>query len=181
MQVDIHPAARIGKVILLHHGIGVVIGETASGVCCIAERNGSHFVLPTGCKQRAGEQSVGWLRALPAARQKQPLLCNMLHPPQPPSIHSADSLPACPSTHAERGGTGAETGDRHPKIDRNVLIDASATILGNILIGEGSQIAAGAWCCRPSLPTPLWGAHQPRLWTKCRFPAPGTRWTGGDR
>lgn len=27
--VDIHPAARIGKGILLDHGTGVVIGETA--------------------------------------------------------------------------------------------------------------------------------------------------------
>jgi UDP-3-O-[3-hydroxymyristoyl] glucosamine N-acyltransferase len=29
LAVDIHPAARIGKGILLDHGTGVVIGETA--------------------------------------------------------------------------------------------------------------------------------------------------------
>ena len=42
------------------------------------------------------------------------------------------------------GGTGKETGDRHPKVQPNVLIGAGATILGNIQIGMGAQIAAGA-------------------------------------
>ena len=42
------------------------------------------------------------------------------------------------------GGTGKETGDRHPKVGEGVLIGASATILGNITIGEGSMIAAGS-------------------------------------
>ena len=42
------------------------------------------------------------------------------------------------------GGTGKEHGDRHPKISDNVLIGASATVLGNIRVGEGAQIAAGS-------------------------------------
>ncbi|MGK2913438.1 MAG: serine O-acetyltransferase [Porticoccaceae bacterium] len=42
------------------------------------------------------------------------------------------------------GGTGKETGDRHPKIHRGVLIGPGATILGNIHIGEGSKIAAAS-------------------------------------
>lgn len=42
------------------------------------------------------------------------------------------------------GGTGKETGDRHPKVRRGVLIGPSATILGNIEIGEGSKIAAAS-------------------------------------
>ena len=42
------------------------------------------------------------------------------------------------------GGTGKETGDRHPKIRRGVLIGASAQILGNIEIGRCSHIAAGS-------------------------------------
>lgn len=42
------------------------------------------------------------------------------------------------------GGTGKESGDRHPKIDRGVLIGPGATILGNIHIGEGSKIAAAS-------------------------------------
>lgn len=42
------------------------------------------------------------------------------------------------------GGTGKETGDRHPKIRRGVLIGAGAKILGNIEIGVGSRVAAGS-------------------------------------
>uniref|UniRef100_A0A1D2ADZ1 serine O-acetyltransferase n=3 Tax=Auxenochlorella protothecoides TaxID=3075 RepID=A0A1D2ADZ1_AUXPR len=42
------------------------------------------------------------------------------------------------------GGTGKESGDRHPKIGDYVLIGASATVLGNIRVGEGAQIAAGS-------------------------------------
>lgn len=42
------------------------------------------------------------------------------------------------------GGTGKDTGDRHPKIRRGVLIGPGAKILGNIEIGEGSKIAAAS-------------------------------------
>jgi serine O-acetyltransferase len=42
------------------------------------------------------------------------------------------------------GGTGKETGDRHPKIRRGVLIGAGAKILGNIEIGHCSRVAAGS-------------------------------------
>lgn len=42
------------------------------------------------------------------------------------------------------GGTGKETGDRHPKIADNVLIGACTTVLGNIHIGEGALIAPGS-------------------------------------
>ena len=42
------------------------------------------------------------------------------------------------------GGTGKETGDRHPKVRRGVLIGAGAKILGNIEIGHCSRVAAGA-------------------------------------
>lgn len=42
------------------------------------------------------------------------------------------------------GGTGKETGDRHPKIRRGVLIGPGAKILGNIEIGEGSKIVAAS-------------------------------------
>jgi serine O-acetyltransferase len=42
------------------------------------------------------------------------------------------------------GGTGKETGDRHPKVRNGVLIGAGAKILGNIEIGEGSKVAAGS-------------------------------------
>jgi serine O-acetyltransferase len=42
------------------------------------------------------------------------------------------------------GGTGKETGDRHPKVRRGVLISASATILGNVEVGEGAKVGAGS-------------------------------------
>jgi serine O-acetyltransferase len=42
------------------------------------------------------------------------------------------------------GGTGKETGDRHPKVRRGVLIGAGAKILGNVEIGVGAKIGAGS-------------------------------------
>jgi serine O-acetyltransferase len=83
--VDIHPAARIGKGILIDHATSVIIGETAV----------------------VGDD------------------VSMLH-------------------EVTLGGTGKESGDRHPKVGNGVLIGAGAKILGNIFIGEGSKIAAGS-------------------------------------
>src|SRR5579871_3241556 len=42
------------------------------------------------------------------------------------------------------GGTGKETGKRHPTIRNNVVIGAGARILGNIVIGENSRVGAGS-------------------------------------
>jgi serine O-acetyltransferase len=42
------------------------------------------------------------------------------------------------------GGTGKETGDRHPKIRRGALISVGAKVLGNIEIGENAKVAAGS-------------------------------------
>jgi len=84
-DVDIHPAARIGKGILIDHGTSVVIGETAV----------------------VGDD------------------VSMLH-------------------EVTLGGTGKESGDRHPKVGHGVMIGAGAKILGNIRIGDGSKIAAGS-------------------------------------
>ena len=42
------------------------------------------------------------------------------------------------------GGTGKDTGKRHPTICNNVVIGAGAKILGNIMIGTGSRIGAGS-------------------------------------
>jgi len=83
--VDIHPAAKIGKGIMLDHATGIVIGETA-----IVEDNVSLM------------QSV------------------------------------------TLGGTGKESGDRHPKVREGVLISAGAKVLGNIEIGAGAKIGAGS-------------------------------------
>jgi serine O-acetyltransferase len=42
------------------------------------------------------------------------------------------------------GGTGKETGKRHPTIRSNVVIGAGARVLGNITIGEECRIGAGS-------------------------------------
>ena len=42
------------------------------------------------------------------------------------------------------GGTGKEKGKRHPTVMKNVMISAGAKVLGNITLGEGSKIGAGA-------------------------------------
>jgi len=42
------------------------------------------------------------------------------------------------------GGTGKETGDRHPKIRRGAMIGAGAKILGNIEVGACARVAAGS-------------------------------------
>jgi len=83
--VDIHPAAQIGRGVLIDHGTGVVIGETA-----------------------IVEDDVSMLQGVTL------------------------------------GGTGKESGDRHPKIRRGVLLGAGATVLGNIEVGAYSRIGAGA-------------------------------------
>lgn len=51
----------------------------------------------------------------------------------------------CSILHAVTlGGSGKQTGDRHPKISENVLIGAGAKILGNISVGHCSRVAAGS-------------------------------------
>ncbi len=42
------------------------------------------------------------------------------------------------------GGTGKDTGKRHPTIGNNVMIGAGAKVLGPLEIGDNSRIAAGA-------------------------------------
>ena len=81
--VDIHPAARFGKGIMIDHATGFVVGETAV----------------------VGDN------------------CSFLH-------------------GVTLGGSGKESGDRHPKIGDGVLIGAGAKVLGNIKVGNCSRIAA---------------------------------------
>ena len=42
------------------------------------------------------------------------------------------------------GGTGKDTGKRHPTIGNNVMISAGAKVLGPLKVGDNSRIAAGA-------------------------------------
>lgn len=83
--MDIHPAASIGKGILIDHASSIVIGETAV----------------------VGDN------------------VSMLH-------------------EVTLGGTGKDSGDRHPKVKSGVLIGAGAKILGNVSIGKNAKIGAGS-------------------------------------
>lgn len=42
------------------------------------------------------------------------------------------------------GGTGKETGKRHPTIGDNVMISAGAKVIGSFTVGENSKIGAGS-------------------------------------
>lgn len=42
------------------------------------------------------------------------------------------------------GGTGKDTGKRHPTLGDNVMVGAGAKVLGNFTVGSGTKIAAGA-------------------------------------
>lgn len=83
--VEIHPAAKIGKKLLIDHGVGVVIGETT--------------IIGDNC-----------------------------------TIYQGVTL----------GGTGKESGKRHPTIGNNVIIGAGAKVLGNIYIGDFVKVGANA-------------------------------------
>ncbi|MBL4540138.1 serine O-acetyltransferase [Oceanicaulis alexandrii] len=83
--VDVHPAAQLGRGIMIDHATSVVIGETAV----------------------VGDN------------------VSILH-------------------EVTLGGTGADSGDRHPKIGNGVLIGAGAKVLGNIAVGAEARIAAGS-------------------------------------
>ncbi len=106
--VDIHPAVRMGRGIMMDHATGIVIGETA-----------------------VVEDDV--------------------------SIMQGVTL----------GGTGKESGDRHPKIRRGVLLSLGAKVLGNIEVGEYSRIGAGsvvlksvpAGCTAVGVPATLVNCH----------------------
>ena len=83
--IEIHPGATIGRRLVIDHGTGIVIGETAE----------------------IGDDVL---------------------------IYQGVTL----------GGTGKETGKRHPTIGNNVLIGAGAKVLGPFTVGDNSNIAAGA-------------------------------------
>ena len=47
------------------------------------------------------------------------------------------------------GGTGKESGDRHPKVGNGVIINDGGTVLGNIPVGEGSIVQAKSIVTKP--------------------------------
>lgn len=70
------------------------------------------------------------------------------------------------------GGTGKETGDRHPKVRRGVLIGAGAKILGNIEIGTGAKVGAGSVVLRDVPPHTTVAGIPARVVGKCTVAEP---------
>ena len=60
------------------------------------------------------------------------------------------------------GGTGKDTGKRHPTIGDNVLIGAGAKVLGPVVIGHNTRIAAGSVVLH-SLPENVTAAGVPAI------------------
>lgn len=50
------------------------------------------------------------------------------------------------------GGTGKESGDRHPKLGAGVSLGVGSTVLGNIHIGEGVIVEPGSVVTKPAEP-----------------------------
>ncbi len=65
------------------------------------------------------------------------------------------------------GGTGAEGGDRHPKIGKGVLLGAGAKVLGNIAVGDHAKIAAGSVVLK-SVPAHCTAAGVPARLINCK-------------
>jgi len=64
------------------------------------------------------------------------------------------------------GGTGADRGDRHPKIGKGVLLGAGAKVLGNIHIGDYAKIASGSVVLK-AVPTGCTAAGVPARLVNC--------------
>ena len=64
------------------------------------------------------------------------------------------------------GGTGAQRGDRHPKIGKGVLIGAGAKVLGNITVGDYAKVASGSVVLRP-VPSHCTAAGVPARLVNC--------------
>ena len=83
--IEIHPGAKIGRRLVIDHGTGIVIGETAEiGDDCL--------------------------------------------------LYQGVTL----------GGTGKDTGKRHPTLGNNVMVGAGAKVLGPFTVGNNARIAANA-------------------------------------
>jgi serine O-acetyltransferase len=70
------------------------------------------------------------------------------------------------------GGTGKESGDRHPKVRSGVLIGAGAKILGNIEIGRGAKVGAGSVVLRDVAPHTTVAGIPARVVGKCTVAEP---------
>jgi serine O-acetyltransferase len=70
------------------------------------------------------------------------------------------------------GETGNESGDRHPKVRRGVLIGAGAKILGNIEVGRGAKVGAGSVVLRDVPPHTTVAGVPARVVGRCTVDEP---------
>src|SRR5213075_3089435 len=70
------------------------------------------------------------------------------------------------------GGTGKESGDRHPKVRRGVLLGAGAKILGNIEVGRGAKVGAGSVVLRDVPPHATVAGIPARVVGRCTVDEP---------
>ena len=70
------------------------------------------------------------------------------------------------------GGTGKQSGDRHPKVRSGVLLGAGAKILGNIEIGVGAKVAACSVVLRDVPPHTTVAGIPARVVAKCTVAEP---------
>jgi serine acetyltransferase len=70
------------------------------------------------------------------------------------------------------GGTGKESGDRHPKLGNEVFVAAGASILGNIYIGDNSVINAGSVVTKPVAPYTRVGGVPAKFISNLTIPTP---------
>jgi serine O-acetyltransferase len=71
------------------------------------------------------------------------------------------------------GGTGKESGDRHPKIRNGVLLAAGSTVLGNIIVGENAKVGAGSVVLHDVPPCATVAGEPARVVAWCTGAAPG--------
>uniref|UniRef100_A0A0G4IDD1 serine O-acetyltransferase n=1 Tax=Chromera velia CCMP2878 TaxID=1169474 RepID=A0A0G4IDD1_9ALVE len=79
------------------------------------------------------------------------------------------------------GGTGKERGDRHPKLGRNVLIGAGATILGNISVGDDARVGAGSVVLRSVPPGATAVGVPAKILVPSKTPPPSNAEGGAER
>ena len=70
------------------------------------------------------------------------------------------------------GGTGKESGKRHPTLGTNVVVGAGAKVLGNIQVGDQARIGAGSVVLR-DVPSNSTVVGVPGRIVRCREDLPG--------
>ncbi|KAJ6995649.1 hypothetical protein NC653_012484 [Populus alba x Populus x berolinensis] len=134
--IDIHPASRIGEGILLDHGTGVVVGETAVIGNRVSIMHVSHPDPSLLLLFNVRINLDGGMDSVKDNVHGMPCLFAIAYL----RYHNSKDV----WQGVTLGGTGKEIGDRHPKVGDGALIGACVIILGNIKIGEGAMIAAGS-------------------------------------